>query len=1069
MTGAKQQDVLARARNAYRIGDYENAEKLARQVLEENRRSYAARILLGTVYARSDQNEEAIAEFETARDLTPDSVEPLNNLGVMYRRSGRLQEAIEVLARAAELAPDRADIAYNLGNIHKMAGNEEEAVVAYRRAIELDPAFAVAYNNLGTLYERRGEHSQAAAVFEDGLGYDENHPTLRYNLGVAYQNLDRLEEAKEQFERALKARPGWTDALNNLGLVLQGLKRYDEALSNLREILTIDEANAVAENNIATVYAQQGNVEEAFAHYAQALERNPGYRRAAENLGHVLERKPPDEHTLEQLRRLADKGRDNTELQLNVGKVFSERGRYDEAERYLKSVVTREPDNARARRFSGLLAYRKGELEEAESQFQHLLHLDPEAEDYRLDVCRIHVERGEHDKALEQIRTFRRSRPQDLNGVLRESEVLRHSGRPQEARTVVQPFREKHADSAPLLTEMAQVHRDVGDTEAALQSLDELVSLQGRRGLPDDLDGLNESLALYEQTAGGAAGEQSLDRLRALTAGAGADLPEGEEELQVESTAEYDEASIPVVGWEQPEPGAEEEEPEPEPQPTEEEPAPQEEAETAAWPAAGTAGSGPEGNGKSAQADYQDEFGPSLMDMLGPGSAEDDGGMEKFAGPEAGAIPAAEGQYPGGEGLPREPGGRLGPDAETGTPGGSPITEPLSSESSSVEPPSAEAPGAEPLESPAPQPDVVEPEQTGAPSRGPGTAGSEAPLEQEIPYRPSGSGGGYGEPEIEEQFVPASGDSMGTPSPFESLFGAHARTAEGEGGDDDPVTEDPVLAESEEPAADLEPIGRFEPTEELEAIDDADDLEPLEPEDDEELGELKELNDLTEPEEPNGLAEGDDFAEWEEPSEPLTDRPVPAGQDAEFSGDAEPPEESASAEEGALADDSEHLAEEGLEDEPVEWGAEDSEDEVPGEREVRRRYRAIPGGEEGGGRRKIVRITYEQQAYMLEYLLSLTQALPEEKRREFLRSEARLRAEALRNRLRNRPGLQHAAAARRPPSVPAASQGELNRARVVGTLDHIRSLSRSLSDPDLAAGIDARLERITARMRRRTE
>ncbi len=1127
MTGAKQQDVLARARNAYRIGDYENAEKLACQVLEGNHRSYPARILLGMVYARIDRNDEAVAEFERGRDLAPNSVEPLNNLGVMYRRSSRLPEAIEALERAAELAPDRADIAYNLGNIHKMAGNQEEAIAAYQRAIELDPAFVVAYNNLGTIYERRDEYSQAAAVFEDGLGYDANHPTLRYNLGIAYQNLGRLEEAKEQFERALKARPGWTDALNNLGLVLQALKRYDEALNNLQEILTIDERNAVAENNIATVYAQQGNVEEAFAHYAQALERNPGYGRAAENLGHILERKPPDEHTLERLRRLADKGRDNTELQLNVGKVFGERGRYDEAEQYLKSVVTREPDNARARRFSGLLAYRKGEFEEAESQFQHLLQLDPEAEDYRLDVGKIHVERGEHDKALEQIRTFRRSRPRDLNGVLRESEVLRHSGRPQEARKVVQPFKQKYADSAPLLTEMAQVHRDVGDTEAALQSLDELVSLQGKRALPDDLDGLNESLALYEQTAGGAAGEQSLDRLRTLTAGAGAGLPEDREEFQVESTAEQDEASIPVVGWEQPAPAAEDGEPETELQAGENDQAPQEEAEPVGWSGMGTGSPGPEGNGKPysglggydakggetpaerdatedeasgepARQDYEDEIGPSLMDMLGPGSFDDVSEIEEPAGSESGTIPASGSQRPPREGEHRaaEPqeigweeqsaqtGERPGPEAgptgeqaerlgpEAGAPGGAPGIDPLL---------------AKPFESPASYPEVAESEYGAFPSRGSEAGELAPPLEQEIPYRPSG-GGGSGEPEIEEQVVPGPRDSQTAPSPLESLFGPHAGRSEGE--DKAPEARDTLLAEAEEPAADLEPIGRFEPTEELEPVDEVEELEPLVAEEDEESGELEE------PDETEGLEEPSRFGELEGPSEPwlkaepeiegegLLPTAAGTGEEASEAGEepsdagelAEQPEPltDTTAEEPrdefARAEPAAHALEEELTDEPVEWDGEGLEDEATGESELRRRYRAMPGGEDEGPRRKIIRLTYEHQAGMLEYLLNLTQALPEEKRREFRRSEVRLRAEALRNRLRNRPGLRHTAAARRegPPQV-APSEAGLNRAGVVGTLDYIRGLSRSLSDPDLAAGIDARLERIAARLRRSTE
>lgn len=845
MTSAKQQDVLARARNAYRIGDYDNADKLAQEVLKRSRRSYAGHVLLGMVYARTDRPQLAIEEFQKARNLKPESVEPYNNLGVMYRLAGRLTEAREALNRAAELAPERADILYNLGNICKMAGNEAQAIAAYRRAIALDRSCVVAYNNLGTIYERQGEHAHAAAVFEDGLGYDQNHPTLRYNLGIACRNLGRLDDAKEQFERALKARPGWLEALNNLGLVMQALKRYEQSLARFREILDLDHHNPIAENNIATVYAQQGNTDKALEHYARALEHNPDYARAAENLGQILERKPVDSSFVERLRKAADKAAENSELQLLVGKLLSERGLFDDANRYLRSVVAREPDNPRARRYSGLLAYRKGDSEAAGREFDRLLQLDPDAEDYRLDLGRIHTERAEYDEALQQVREFRERRPEDLNGVLRESEVLRCIGRAGEAAAILPPFKLEHPESTPLLTEMAQVYRDAGDTGAALQSLNELVSLQGKRGRPDDINGLNESLALYEQTAAGTERADSLNRLSELALEAELGRSEAAEHLQLESTGEQDEDSIPVLGLEETSAAR---------------------AEHAERHAA---------NGEAPPTDYSE--------------------------------PTEQAQAPAFDNYPR----------------------------SFME--------------------MIEPQANGI----------------EI------------EPESSQPSPPAELSSADFDS--DSDLGAGRKAAPGAGSAARPAAGTPENGDT------ALRYGR------------------------------------------SPVGEAGDTAVWGSGRAPT--RPhVPEIEEPATSAETET---------------------------PAQAGA--------GLPATRQRDTPEPREQQKQPCREGVRLPRERQAEMFDYLLDLTQALPEEKRLDFRRSEARMRAEALRNRLRSRPGLRHTAAARRRGAQretdDSGTAGAPAGSRLKGTLDYLRNLSGALSDPDLAAAIDARLERIAARLR----
>src|SRR5690606_7496500 len=84
----------------------------------------------------------------------------------------------------------------------------------------------------------------------------------------------------------------------------------------------------------------------------------------------------------------------------------------------------------------------------------------------------------------------------------------------------------------------------------ALETVDELVSLQGQRATSDDLTALNKSLELYEQAVAayqsehGDAWERSLESLGQLNSAATEDA-----ELGVEGTTSLEGDSIPVLDF----------------------------------------------------------------------------------------------------------------------------------------------------------------------------------------------------------------------------------------------------------------------------------------------------------------------------------------------------------------------------------------------------------------------------------------------------------------------------------------------------------------------------------------
>ena len=132
-------EILVRARNAFKMGEYPLVEKLALRILEDQPDSAVAYNLLGSVCEKTGRFRKAIEMFQKAVQLKPDYTEAHNNLGVLYKRIEAYGEAIPHFERAIDLSPERGDVYYNLGNVYKALNNNELAEENFSKAIAVDP------------------------------------------------------------------------------------------------------------------------------------------------------------------------------------------------------------------------------------------------------------------------------------------------------------------------------------------------------------------------------------------------------------------------------------------------------------------------------------------------------------------------------------------------------------------------------------------------------------------------------------------------------------------------------------------------------------------------------------------------------------------------------------------------------------------------------------------------------------------------------------------------------------------------------------------------------------------
>jgi len=238
-------------------------------------------------YRRGDW-AEAERQCRLILGAEPGHFDALNMLGIVAVQTRRSQEAVEFLSRAALLRPGSAEVHSNLGNVLHGLGRHDEALARYDRALAINPGYAPALNNRGHVLRELKRHDEALASFDAALRIRPDHAEAMANRGVALRDLKRHGEALASFDRALAIKPAYAEALCHRGVALCDLDRHAEALESFDRALAIKPDYAQAQNNRGVALCRLERPAEALACYDRALAIDPRDAEALNNRGNAL-------------------------------------------------------------------------------------------------------------------------------------------------------------------------------------------------------------------------------------------------------------------------------------------------------------------------------------------------------------------------------------------------------------------------------------------------------------------------------------------------------------------------------------------------------------------------------------------------------------------------------------------------------------------------------------------------------------------------------------------------------------------------------------------------------------
>jgi predicted O-linked N-acetylglucosamine transferase (SPINDLY family) len=277
-------NLFAEAVRRHRSGDAAGAERLYRDILQQDSTHAAAWCNLGVLAVPSGRLEDAERCYRQALVAVPGYPDAHYNLGNLYRRQGRPREAADEYTACLRSDPDHINATFNLGIALVALGDLDAAARQFRDVLTRDPAFADAHGRLGDTYLRMGKSTEAADAFHRYIELKPDDPRGPNNLALALSGAGKYAEAAGIVQPLLQLHPNYAEAHNTLGVAYEALGRKDDALKQYEDAVRAKPDFADAWSNRGINLLEQGQADEAVASLRKSLSIRPNAPQIHSNL-----------------------------------------------------------------------------------------------------------------------------------------------------------------------------------------------------------------------------------------------------------------------------------------------------------------------------------------------------------------------------------------------------------------------------------------------------------------------------------------------------------------------------------------------------------------------------------------------------------------------------------------------------------------------------------------------------------------------------------------------------------------------------------------------------------------
>ncbi len=212
-------------RSLYESREYDKAEQILNQILQEYRGFADVYNMLGVIHYDKGRFAQAKSSFEQALQINPSYTEAALNLAVTYNDLSQYQDAKQIYSQAimrTRNSPRSLDT-YAKGKIANM------------------------HAELGDVYYEIGFFAEAVREYTQALTLCPTFLDIRSKLAGTYRDMGNTDAALREYYEIRSQNPNYVPARLQLGVTLYSVKRLTEAIAEWRAVMEIDSKNKSAQ------------------------------------------------------------------------------------------------------------------------------------------------------------------------------------------------------------------------------------------------------------------------------------------------------------------------------------------------------------------------------------------------------------------------------------------------------------------------------------------------------------------------------------------------------------------------------------------------------------------------------------------------------------------------------------------------------------------------------------------------------------------------------------------------------------------------------------------------------
>ena len=354
-----------------KINEGEQAEKELRKALELGAGKESVNISLGQALLLQHEYKRALQEVRPTEQTSAQNRARILQLhGDAQLGLGKLQEGCELYKQSLATAPNLAEIHTGLAKCAAVNKNFDQARSYLTHALQLDAKNIEAWLLLGDVENLVGNKEKSIEAYGKAIEFAPYNPIARYSMAVAQMNAGRLDAAQQEISQLRKQHPSLPAGLNGQALLDYRRQNYAAAADNASQVLKNLPDNPISLLIYGASQYELGNYEQAISYLNRVVNMRPGNLFARKLLASTLLHQNQPQRALDVLKPAVSGAAEDSNFLALVAQAYLKLGQHAEATVAMEKAMALSPGNAPLRAGLGITRLAEGNITQGLSDLE---------------------------------------------------------------------------------------------------------------------------------------------------------------------------------------------------------------------------------------------------------------------------------------------------------------------------------------------------------------------------------------------------------------------------------------------------------------------------------------------------------------------------------------------------------------------------------------------------------------------------------------------------------------------------------------------------------------------------